>query len=555
MPEEDSCVWHKESVESLANKAHIGSKCTGSELLDAAYTAFSQENSSPFKAPASSVLVQGSALQEVSYSQTSEPDPTKAWNPFKLNKNPRNCLAKHDSCATGLTFCPARKFPSPSQSLETGTSKNVLNRDQTADAHSNNDSSVGCDFSTVNAGGYEVNADTGRTSNEKDKNYHKFSGFPTMKTELPLDLRPVRSLRCPLEEKSGSKVTQLSGFEAFPSAPDTAGPGDSIGSSLKMMDQFLPPVDSPCWKGAPLPQCSPFRVVEAPVHLPLMKGSEGCSDLNKQNQLLPDNVNNADYLSLKSPEYSAYSESGCEKKGLPYFESECEKKGPSSFYLKPTSTTCQYSVDADKIGSDFFNFGKGWGIQAYLAIQESRSESSSELEASDVKTSSPEKDVTYATKPIPESRIADPGTDFCKEAQNDPSDFLSHAREHASNVSFSGVSFSTESVDENEVSDASSESGDENEVSDCSSDLSPPRLDTQIVVKMIHYLSELLLSDHHGDGHTLKENDYEILQLVINNLNACALNKVGLMRQIHAGSSSCLRKSTDPREVWSQHII
>ncbi|XXG76291.1 hypothetical protein AAC387_Pa08g0667 [Persea americana] len=532
--EDDSSVWPGKSVESLAKKAHIGSKCSGPELLDAAYTAFSQENASPFEVPASSVPVLSSVFQEVSYSQMSDTQPTKTWDPFKLKKDPYNkCFTELDSCTTGLTnFRPAPKFSFnlSGQPLETVALKNVLRRDQTADAYNNNDNFAGCLFSNVNSVGNEMNADTRGMSNNMDKNYHKFSGFPPMKTELPSVSTPVRPLRGPPKEKWGSKATQLSGFEALPSSSDMAGPDDSLGSSPEMLDQCLPAVDSPCWKGAP-PQCSPLRGVVTPVHLPLMKVSEGCSDLNKQNQLLPDNVTNADSLSLKSPENFYCSESGCEKNGSAYFESGFEKKGPSSSYGKPAPfVTLPDAVDANKTGSDFLNFGMGLGLQSYIPMLESRRESSSELKASGVKPLSPEEDVT-----TPESRIVDPRADLNKEVHNFSFDFLSHAKEHASNVSSSGVS-------------VSNESGDVNEVSDASSDRSSPRLDTQIVVKMIHNLSELLLSSHHSDGNALKENDYEVLQHVINNLYSCFLNKAGLMRPILAGSSFCLRKSTDPQE-------
>lgn len=512
-------VLHGKSVDSLSKKADISLKGTGLEWQNASSTSISQESASPsLNMLRPSVFTSSSMLQEASYSQIFDPEPlAKTWNPFSFQTtNPR----------TSYPSAPVPSANISSSPLET-TSKYVSSMNQTTDAWINKQD-------CVNGTGNEGNASTNKTSVETKKNHHKFSVDPSIKMGFPLSMKSSLSLRSPSKGKPELEFPPLHFSKGFTFAPGTSGPDDSLGSYPGVMDQFVPAIDSPCWKGAPSSQRSPFGVVEAPFHLSPMKEREECSKINLKNPLLSDNFDDAEGVSsLELSENSIYLETGSVK-----------RSSESSFSLEPTSVVTISCIEqiagANKIESDCFMVSNGKGIQSSVGMQESRSKDSFELGTSDAKCWSHDEGVTCVTIPVPKSRIADLGTDPDGTAQNVVSKVSSQPSEHVPNGFSSGISFPSHIDDKLGPSDVSS-------------DCSLPRLDTQVLVKMIHNLSELLLSSHFNDGNALKERDYEVLQLAIGNLDACVSNKVGIIRPKLASfpgwaGSNCLKRPTVPHE-------
>ncbi|XP_077233752.1 uncharacterized protein LOC143876026 isoform X2 [Tasmannia lanceolata] len=111
-------------------------------------------------------------------------------------------------------------------------------------------------------------------------------------------------------------------------------------------------------------------------------------------------------------------------------------------------------------------------------------------------------------------------------------------------------SFGFEQVVENNGVSVSTEFAEHNGASDISSDHSLPNNNACLLVKTIHHLSELLLCSNYSKVNSLKEQDYDVLRLVIGNLYACVAKEVGLMRAMpgsfpELGSSYSFRKPTD----------
>ncbi|XP_058105101.1 uncharacterized protein LOC131248709 isoform X3 [Magnolia sinica] len=317
-----------------------------------------------------------------------------------------------------------------------------------------------------------------------------------VKISTPLNPKPVidGSSNHSLKAKPELELPHLN-LANVSSAPGSAGPGDSLQSSSEEFDQFISAVDSPCWKGASSSRLSPFGAVDAVSTMAVLKESEGCSDLNQHCQISP--VNGDDTEAISSPK--PY---GC----LTLAETGFREDSSLSFPTKPLPVDCSEAVDLN-------------GTQCSVGMKELENcyvlphnpKGNSGLTTSEGMTSSQEDVVTSVAEHASETRFAEARLDF-DAAEKGSTDFHSYAGEHGSNASSSGVGAScgiTEMLG----------------VSDNSSVRSLPKLESQMLVMMMFNISELL-----PYANALKERDYEVLRLVINNLQACVPNKVGLTK-------------------------
>ncbi|XP_077245585.1 uncharacterized protein LOC143885340 [Tasmannia lanceolata] len=508
--EEPLGVWHGKCVESFVRKVHIGSEGISSEWVDAKCSSISGENTS---IPRTSAFASSPVLQELPYSQL--PDTVslnKPWNPFYTAYD--RCFEQVDSCNTDpivlypSSFSLDQGFGSPGSGacLSFGSmSQNMNCVDKPVDSsiiHGDSVDDVSANVKegkiNLNTEGNERYANTSRIGNDMKRNDQIFVDSSPTKTDLSLNQKPVIGdhLGHSQVAKFKLKITTLSIPNTSTFAPSTSGLGDSAQSS-EAFDQYNQDVDSPCWKGTLGSRHSPFGFEEVLIPLLPIKQLEGGNDFSQHTGSLEE------------------------------FSSIFPKEPLSD--VTPLCSESKFT-HADKTRADCSKVCNENGTQSSNQIQEPRNDymvsnipkRSFELRTSDSMPLTQEENVVNST------RIADPGTVSNSATQDGSSGLFPRT---------SRVTVSTEVTELNGAADISS-------------DHSIPDINAPVLIKMIHSLSELLVFSKYSDVNELKEQDYEVLQLVIDNLDAFLTKKVGLVSVMskafpELGSSYSFRKPTD----------
>ncbi|KAF8379835.1 hypothetical protein HHK36_029284 [Tetracentron sinense] len=562
--QETSAVSRRKYIDTLGKKSHIGSLCTE---LDTKCFSVPEVNSSititPLKFSKTSALGSTSTLQEMPYPRV--PSPVSVMNSRShlnpTNASHRRCYAQLDSYTTNPTIShssatnplPALVFGAPaagtSSALDTISSKNVNSCGN--DAFDNNEDSTGHTSSNrmephlpLNVKGKENYCNASRINIGMERNDGSFLESSSMK-EDKLSNDKLASNDDALDHlfkaRSVLQVPLLNLPDGFTSAPGGAEAGNSVDNSSEMFDQYNPAVDSPCWKGASASRHFPFGISEAATSQALVKELEACNVLNLQGPLFfPVNTDDdAAVSSQKSRENMVYHEHGCAVDvSLPF------PKTPSSVGSFPSP---EHRLKATlKAGPYHSKQSSGNGIQCFGAIQEPRKEyvipnstkSSSELERSHTTQTScgeykiaPEKQLA--------SDAADTGMNIKDSAQDGPSRVPFHDTERVACTPFPGDSAPIEIAEQ--LGGASY----------TVAEYTLPKLDVRVLVNAMHNLSELLVCSCSNGVGALKEQDREVLQHVINNLDACVLKKVGQMTSVlesqvpHPGTSYYPTKLSD----------
>eukprot|EP00262_Sarcandra_glabra_P014682 TRINITY_DN4341_c0_g2_i2.p1 TRINITY_DN4341_c0_g2~~TRINITY_DN4341_c0_g2_i2.p1 ORF type:complete len:1153 (-),score=223.97 TRINITY_DN4341_c0_g2_i2:279-3737(-) len=562
-------VWHGNCGESLRSQIYIGFGPKSTERLDSKWSVVEESARVPSlnilgttsSAPSSIPLV-------IPFSQVQDLESiTKSWNPSNPDTTYDRIFTPLNSYTTDPTILypsmmhssRAQVFGTPSigtsSSLETIMSKNVKSRDQPVgacsinkDSTSHSDTCVKEPIIQQNSDGKQGYVETSKNSKDMKKNNHIPKDLPPIIKDLPSSHLEVTddSLNHQFKANPELKVTNLNLPGAFSFASGASGSGDSLQSSSDTYDQFNPAVDSPCWKGAPSSRHSPFVVAEVVDPLPLVKESEGHNDLTRSHGILPIKVDDADTVS--SPKLHG---------SMIHHESHCVEESLSSSLKIPISSVVSIAclehklINSDKTGSDCLKPANEHGSlhsDGFLQLTNdyvlhNKLKSSSEPKTSDMMPLSRDGDnVTSTTKAVSEAGITDSWTDFKGAAQDGSSLLVSQARDNVSNSSSSGVDVSTEIAELLGSSDVSNHHP------------RPRMVDAHLLVKMMHNLSEVMLSSHYGNGNVLEENDYEVLQLVMDNLNACIVRNGRERKQTveafsQLGSPYCLRKLSNPCKV------
>ncbi|XP_022722674.1 uncharacterized protein LOC111279855 isoform X2 [Durio zibethinus] len=291
-----------------------------------------------------------------------------------------------------------------------------------------------------------------------------------------------------------------------------------LGNSLERLDHYNPPVDSPCWKGAPASYNSPFGSSE-PVSVQLVKKHETCDGSNGQAlKFIPLNTANAEDGSVSSLKLSSVSipSSG---------EYRPDDAGKAGYYHIKTSSACEikFSDDASELKKDYVMFKKSVDEveKASFTIQQGLAES--RLASKNLCTS--------------ETGVAD--------LERKINDISSGGSSHMSCHAVKNLSCSPSSV-ENVCTRHSKFLGKE-PVSNSS---------TSVLVDTMHNLSELLLYHCSNETCELKEQDIKSLEKVINNLDTCMSKNIGqesFFSELHEGISMG-RPQVAAIDVLSQYV-
>ncbi|XP_058086778.1 uncharacterized protein LOC131233929 [Magnolia sinica] len=441
---------------------------------------------------------------------------TKTWHPFNQNAScDRNFIPLNSWMEDRTIFYPSTTKVFSSGHVFGPPARGSSSIDRPIDACNNNIDSSNGKASTVqlHAGHNDGYAGTSGIDNDLKLNGNLLVGSSQMKYDVPLNLKLFPSWR-PCLQTDKSELAQWKIQKALNYIPGSAGQCDLAGSPSEAFNQINPPVDFPCWKGAPAP---------ASQHSPFFETDE-CSVFNQQNQTTPINVDVAEVAFSPKPYGSSlYHETGSVKDAFSSFSSQ-----------PPTVVGCmcteRLSTDAYITGSDCSKVGNESRTRNFNGMQESGNNHVLLLDPNPktfdrMPLSHEEDTIASVTQPALEARVADPRKDFDGAAHDVSSDFFSHASVSTGIARMLGAS-------------------------DSSSEPFLPRLDAQVLVKMIHNLSQLLVSNHYCDENALEECDYEVLQLAIRNLDAWSTKKVGLMRSMldsnhELGSSYFLSKSTE----------
>ncbi|XP_022762751.1 uncharacterized protein LOC111308578 isoform X2 [Durio zibethinus] len=338
-------------------------------------------------------------------------------------------------------------------------------------------------------------------------------------------------------EKSGVNFSHMNPNN-FSLALDNNETVIAVENTLESLDHYNPPVDSPCWKGAPASNNSPFGSSET-VAVQVVKKIEACDVSNGQAlKFIPGHTANVVKLPSGKPgEILMTDENGDVEDGsvsslklssvsIPSFiihqPDDATKAGS---YNKKTSPACEikFSDDASERKKDYvlFNHSMNEVEKASFSIQQSLAEG--RLASKNLHTS--------------ETGVAD------LEKINDVS-----AGCGSSNMSchvVKDLSCSPSSVED--VSARYSKFFGKEPVSNSS---------ISVLVDAMHNLSDLLLYHCCSEMCELKEQDLKSLEKVINNINTCMSKNIGqesFLSELPEGTSMG-RAEVEAIDVLSQHV-
>ncbi|XWS61435.1 hypothetical protein CRYUN_Cryun07bG0125300 [Craigia yunnanensis] len=321
--------------------------------------------------------------------------------------------------------------------------------------------------------------------------------------------------------KSGVTFSHISP-DNFSLAFDNNEPVIAVENCLDSLDHYNPPVDSPCWKGAPASYNSPFGSSE-PVSVQLVKKLEACDGSNGQAlKFIPMNTANVVKLPPGKPgEIRMTVENGNVEDGvvsslnLPSVsipssrEHQPNDAGKAGSYHKKTISACEtkFSDDASELKKDYVLFEKSVDEveKASCTIQQGLAEG--RLACKNLRTS--------------ETGVAD--------LEMKINDVSGCGSSHRSCHAVKNLSCSPSSVED--VSTKHSKFLGKEPVSNSS---------TNVLVHTMHNLSELLLYHCSNVTCELKEQDLKSLEKVINNLDTCMSKNIGqesFFSELHEGIS------------------
>ncbi|XP_022736300.1 uncharacterized protein LOC111289481 isoform X2 [Durio zibethinus] len=320
-------------------------------------------------------------------------------------------------------------------------------------------------------------------------------------------------------------------------ALDNSEPVDAVENSLESLDHYNPPVDSPCWRGAPASQNSPFGSSE-PVSVQLLKKLDAWDGSNGQAlKFIP--INSANVVKLPSAkpseirmtvengnvEDSSVSSLKLPSVSIPSCREHQPGAGKAGSYHKKTSSACEMksSDDASEQQKDYVFFNKSLDEveKPSCTIQHSLTEgrfASKNLHISETGVA----DLEMMTNDVSGCRSSHMSCHAVKNLSSLPSSVENVSTKHSKCVGKEPVSNSRISV----------------------------------LVDTMHNLSELLLYHCSNETCELKEEDLKSLEKVINNLDACMSKNIGLesvFGELHEGTSKG-RPQVAASDVLNQHV-
>ncbi|KAJ4954902.1 hypothetical protein NE237_011685 [Protea cynaroides] len=507
-----------------------------------------------------------SMLQEPQFLK--EPFPAsvmETWSSlFSNTASYERCFTQLDSCtpdpavscasvtnSTPTLVFGARASGTNGLALLTGPSRNLNFSQQPGDAF-DNDESAGSITSNIKESfiqtGSKGEEAYGHTRVGRNDNI-AVDYFPSKKDALSKQKPPVVDSIDLLKGKSELQAYHFKLSEACNMVSGGTGATDSTKWSSEISDQFNPAVDSPCWKGVLSSHQSPFGVAEVMSPDLSVKEFEGCNSANLEgHHILTVNADEVVALSSQKEEGGLIPDKKAH--GEDFLSALSEGLLSVGNFPSSMEDGLKDSVNAARDHSKV-NLGNeilcSDGIQELTQPRKEHglsicSNRITVIKPSHMEQISHQNNITLAELSTSEARFVNSGMDIKDPAQDGSSCVHFSAVEHSSSLPFPAASVS--------VGLAKQFGG----ASDTETEYPVAKIDIRLLVNAIRSLSELLLSCCFNDVEALKEHDHEVLQHVINNLDACLSKKVGLMRpmsqlQFPESSTCCLRKLTDPQKV------
>ncbi|KAL1086560.1 hypothetical protein V6Z11_D08G123000 [Gossypium hirsutum] len=281
-------------------------------------------------------------------------------------------------------------------------------------------------------------------------------------------------------------------------------------NALENLDHYNPPVDSPCWRGAPSSHNSPFGSSEA-VSVQLEKKLEACGD-GQELKFMPMNTANMVRLPSEKPgESSMNVENG-------------SVEDSSVSFLKLPSVSIMSSRDhlPDVVGK-----AGPYNRVTSSARKINFSDDASEQKNSNVLFNKSTDEVEKSSCTIEQNVTEGCGSSHmsCHEVKS-----LSCLPSSVEDVSTQHSKFlGKEPVSTNSIG---------------------------VLLDTMHNLSKLLLHHCSNESSELKEQDRKSLEKVIKNLNTCMSKNVGqesFLSDLHEGTSMG-RPQVAAIDFWSQHV-
>ncbi|KAL3521726.1 hypothetical protein ACH5RR_019875 [Cinchona calisaya] len=342
---------------------------------------------------------------------------------------------------------------------------------------------------------------------QKEGNDQIFS-VPSTVMEEPSSKPQIRDgLNNFFQAKSGLDVLNINVSDASSLSGDCF---QAIKSSDKIpdsLDHHNFAVDSPCWKGAPTSNFSPFDVVETETTHPFVKKIDKFCQLDLQNDqkvcLPKDRIR---CLSEKAGEDKVHEHSHA-RRGVSLNRGNTSEADFTVRELKSVDAV-NARFDCPILTSQGVQFCKEYNKpkEDYNLLTPSKNDS--ESRSSGIKQLGVEED------------------------NHNPSElnFQTSVMDSVLNTSDTAECSVAVRAAENVLCSPSSEEGAAETAKHYGCE-SAPKMDVQALVKVLLSLSELLLFNCLTDSSVLKDEDFEALKHVIANLDALALKKIGYLAQ------------------------
>ncbi|XP_021275439.1 uncharacterized protein LOC110410085 isoform X2 [Herrania umbratica] len=296
----------------------------------------------------------------------------------------------------------------------------------------------------------------------------------------------------------------------------------AVENSLESLDHYNPPVDSPCWKGAPASNNSPFGSSEA-VAVQLVKKLEACDGSNGPvlKFISSNTANIVKHPSGKAGEILMSDENG-----------NVENGSMSSLKLPPVSIPSFKEREPDEARKAGSHKNKA-SSACEIKFSDNASEWKKDYVLFDKSVDEVEKASYTGQQCLPEGRLA--SKNLCRsetgvaDLEMKINDVMGCGSSHMSCHGVKHLSCAPSSVED--VSTKHTKFLGKEPISNSS---------ISVLVDTMHNLSELLLYHFSNEACELREQDVKSLEKVINNLDTCMSKNIGqetLLSELHKGTS------------------
>ncbi|KAJ0974470.1 hypothetical protein J5N97_016435 [Dioscorea zingiberensis] len=485
----------------FAGKGHYGSEYSG--WLDEKHPSVFEKNA---ESAYSGRLFWGQTGTTEGMSHPKPPDPfvdPERCNIFDFHGSNHGLMDGFGSQSAGSIFYePPATFPSSNQLLVSPTttlysSEYNIPRNGHSTVHSrclfdhtHSRSERDSPFLHPYTGGKDWYAETSNAPNDV-KGYTCLPGYLTpVQRGFSSDNEPLtgKSMQCAVDISDIRR--DLDNSNSLTSISVPAEPVNSMQTFLETVDHLNLSVDSPCWKGASGSQQSPFSVGEAPEPGSMTKESEKSNESQQFKNHL-----------LNSVHSEAMSSAKLEGNLIGDKHSLC-----SSLFLYLQSENREVN-DGHKATSSALSNGDEQGDQSFKVIGKCRNEPMSQghhqPEDSNLKFVDHGVSLHFANESSVFDGIVDTEKGLMDSGQDSTIGSDSCAGVHVVNDSkFSLPGWIAESLGP----------------SDFLGEFSPSENNIQLSLKVMHGLSKVLLNTDGIDSNELKEHDYELLRMIIRNL-------------------------------------